>query len=107
MQTLTVKIRIIPTDDEINTFRQLSLEYIRVVNTLVGQSYEDGSFPKITTKHVDADLPSAVLNQAIRDAKSVYRKSTKHGTVVALRKPTYYVNNQNYTVTDDSVAFLL
>ena len=102
MQALTVKIRIFP--DDTNAFYQLSQEYIRVVNRLVEQAWEEGSFPKVSTKHIDAALPSAVLNQAIRDAKSVYRKSKKQGKIVTLHKPTYYVNNQNYTVMGDTVA---
>lgn len=105
MQSLTVKIRILPNGDEISLFRQSAHEYIRVVNLLVEQATKDGSFPKISTRQVQAELPSAVVNQAIRDAKSVYRKSKKLDTIPVLHKPTYYVNNQNYTITDNSVAF--
>ena len=103
MQALTVKIRILP--DNTSDFCKLSKEYIRVVNLLVEQAWKNDVLPKVSTKHIDAALPSAVLNQAIRDAKSVYRKSKKQGKIAALHKPAYFVNNQNYTVDDDRVSF--
>lgn len=103
MQTLTIKIRIFPKQQDL--LKQLALEYIRVVNHLAAVSEQIGNFPKITTKDVEADLPSAVLNQAIRDAKSIYRKAKKLGRRPILKKPVYFVNNQNYTVSDTSVAF--
>lgn len=80
-------------------------EYIRVVNVLTEQALAKGSFPNITTRNVDAFLPSVVLNQAIRDAKSVYRKAKKLGRHPILRKRLYFVNNQNYTIGEECVAF--
>lgn len=103
VQALTIKIRI--ASDNTHIFRCLSHEYIRIVNSLAGQAWENGSFPKVTTKHLTAALPSAVLNQAIRDAKSVYRKSKKQHKLAILRKPSYFVNNQNYAIGDETVAF--
>ncbi len=50
-------------------------------------------------------MPSAVKNQAIRDAKSVYKKSKKLGTVPILRKPVCLWNNQNYTVKENTLEF--
>ncbi len=84
MQALTVKIRIFP--DRPNVLRQLGKEYIRVVNQLSEQAEQLGIFPKVTTKDVESQLPSAVCNQAIRDAKSVYRKTKKLGTRPILKK---------------------
>ncbi|WP_289138039.1 transposase [uncultured Brevibacillus sp.] len=103
MQTLTVKIRIFPTQP--NILRKLGKEYMRVVNQLTEQAEQLRAFPKITTKDVESILPSAVCNQAIRDAKSVYRKIKKVGTRPVLKKPVYFVNNQNYTVSENTIAF--
>lgn len=103
MQALTVKICIFP--DQPDILRHLGKEYIRVVNQLAEQAEQLGTFPKTTTKNVETILPSAVCNQAIRDAKCVYRKIKKLGTRPILKKPVYFVNNQNYTVSEDIVAF--
>ncbi|MFF2530336.1 RNA-guided endonuclease InsQ/TnpB family protein [Brevibacillus sp. NPDC058079] len=103
MQSLTVNIRIFP--DQPHILYQLGKEYVRVVNNLTKQAEQLGAFPKMTTKDVESALPSAVCNQAIRDAKSVYRKIKKLGTRPILKKPTYFVNNQNYSITDNIVAF--
>src|SRR5690606_25296130 len=83
----------------------LAKEYIRVVNHLTNQAERDGAFPKVTTKHIDTILPSAVCNQAIRDARSVYRKTKKLGKRPMLKKPVYYINNQNFSIFDNSIAF--
>ncbi|MEJ8548849.1 hypothetical protein [Brevibacillus borstelensis] len=103
MQALTVKIRLFP--DQPNVLRQLGKEYIRVVNHLTENAEQLGMFPKVTTKDVETTLPSAVCNQAIRDAKSVFRKIKKLGARPILKKPVYLVNNQNYTVSENTVAF--
>jgi putative transposase len=103
VQTITFKIRIFPNQPEL--LRQLSREYIQTVNILTEQAEKEGLFPKVTTKDVDAHLPSAVLNQAIRDARSVARKMKKQKKRPILKKPVYFVNNQNYTIGDQSVSF--
>ncbi|MED1785898.1 transposase, partial [Brevibacillus fortis] len=95
MQVLTVTIRIFPVQPDI--LRHLGKEYIRVVNLLTEQAEQLRSFPKTTTKNVETILPSAVCNQSIRDAKSVFRKSKKLGGRPILKKPVYFVNNQNST----------
>lgn len=102
MQALTVKIRIFPDHPDI--LRQLGKEYVRVVNQLSEQAEQLGVFPKVTTKDVEPNLPSAVCNQAIRDAKSVYRKMKKLGTRSILKKPVYFINNQNYSISENTVA---
>lgn len=102
MQALTIKLRIFPENP--HCLRQLSQEYIRIVNSLTEQAEKEGAFPRVTTKDVDANLPSAVLNQAIRDAKSVAKK-IKQGKRHILKKPVYFVNNQNYTIGNHEVAF--
>jgi putative transposase len=102
VQTLTIQIRFFPDNPEL--LRQLSREYIHTVNALTERAEKEGSFPKVTTKDVDAHLPSAVLNQAIRDAKSVSKKMKKTGKRPILKKPVYFVNNQNYTIGEQMIA---
>lgn len=70
MQALTVKIRLFP--DHPDVLRTLGKEYIRVVNHLTETAEQLGVFPKTTTKDVETILPSAVCNQAIRDAKKPF-----------------------------------
>lgn len=103
MQSVTIKIRFFPNNP--TELKSLSREYIRVINLLTEQAVREEAFPKLTTKHVEADLPSAVLNQAIRDAKSIFKKVRKGRERPILKKPTYYINNQNYSIKASSIAF--
>ncbi|MFE1628052.1 RNA-guided endonuclease InsQ/TnpB family protein [Brevibacillus reuszeri] len=103
MQSLTVTIRIF--SDQPGVLRGLGNEYVRVVNQLTEQAEQHGAFPKVTTKTIASILPSAVCNQAIRDAKSIFRKRKKLGVRPVLKKPVYFVNNQNYMVSEHSIAF--
>src|SRR5690625_1687288 len=54
---------------------------------------------KKSSKNIDVSLPSAVKNQAIKDAKSVFKKArkSKFETVPVLKKPVCIWNNQNYS----------
>jgi putative transposase len=103
MQSITLKIRFFPKQSY--GLKTLSKEYIRVINLLTESAEKEGSFPKITTKNIDSRLPSAVLNQAIRDAKSVFRKAKREKKRPILKKPTYYINNQNYSIGETTIAF--
>ena len=101
-------------------------EYINTVNSLVSDAINDTSISKYTTADVTANLPSALTNQCIRDAKSIIRKYnkacrdadrknaklTKQGkdikvvaTIPVLKKPCCYINNQNYKVNGDYIEF--
>ncbi|OXM16527.1 hypothetical protein [Paenibacillus herberti] len=75
MQPITIQIRIYPSDPAL--LIQMGNEYINTVNRLTEQAEWQGSFPKLTSKTVQANLPSAIKNQLIRDAKSIYQKSKK------------------------------
>lgn len=103
MQSITVKIRFFPDNPKV--IKEASQEYINIVNKLSQQAVENKTFPKITTKDISTFLPSAVCNQAIRDAKSVYTKYKKTKKLSVLKKPVYYINNQNYTILDNAIAF--
>jgi len=103
LQSLTVKIRFFPNNPTL--LKQLSQEYINLINQLTQQAVNENHFPAISTKDINTILPSAICNQAIRDAKSVYNKYKKTKKLSILKKPVYYINNQNYTILDNAIAF--
>ncbi len=102
-------------------------EYINTVNSLVSVAVNGTSISKYTTADVNANLPSALTNQCIRDAKSIVNKynkavfqvssknkklvkqkssiTVKEPTVAFLRKPCCYINNQNFKIKDDCIEF--
>ena len=102
-------------------------EYIRVVNSLVSVALNGTSISKYTTADVKANLPSALTNQCIRDAKSIVNKynravrqvsvknkklakqkseiAVKEPAISVLRKPCCYINNQNFKMKDDYMEF--
>jgi uncharacterized protein (DUF2164 family) len=53
----------------------ISKTYIKTVNEIVSDMVQAVKVLRLTSKDVDGPLPSAVKNQGIRDAKSVYKKS--------------------------------
>ncbi|HEV8190303.1 MAG TPA: hypothetical protein VGP82_02300 [Ktedonobacterales bacterium] len=63
------------------------------------QGGEDAS-----TKDFTAALPRAVKNQALRDARAVWRRSFELGVIPVLRKPICQWNNQNWRIEGGSLA---
>ncbi|MCI4060695.1 transposase, partial [Bacillus cereus] len=61
-QTNTVKVKLLPTKEQIQLLEQSSYEYIKVINTLVSEMAESKKSTKKSTKDVEANLPSAVKN---------------------------------------------
>lgn len=102
-------------------------EYISTVNSLVSVAVNGTSISKYTTADVSANLPSALTNQCIRDAKSIINKHTKavrkadsknkqlekrgsdirvkEPTVPTLKRPCCYINNQNFKIKDNCIEF--
>ena len=102
-------------------------EYINTVNSLVSVAMDGVSIKKYTSANVKANLPSALINQCIRDAKSIIKKHNKSLRKVAyknkqlekreskirikepnvpvLKKPCCYINNQNFKVKNDHIEF--
>jgi putative transposase len=101
-------------------------QYINTVNSLVSVATNGTSISKYTTANVNANLPSALTNQCIRDAKSIVKKYHKAcrdaerknakfakqgkdikivATIPVLRKPCCYVNNQNFKIKDNHIEF--
>lgn len=96
--TLTVQIKLLPTKEQAMILTAMSKRYIQTVNELVGEMVTAEKRLKKTSKDVFADLPSAVKNQAIKDAGSVFVKArkTKFEIIPKLKKPVCVWNNQNY-----------
>ena len=102
-------------------------EYICTVNYLVSVAVNGMSISKYTTADIDANLPSAIANQCIRDAKSIVNKYNKavrkagagnqktakqdssvRGNkimVPVLKKPCCYINNQNFKLNGNVIEF--
>ncbi len=71
-------------------------EYISTVNVLVA-AFDSGVLGgKVSTKDFVSKLPSAVKNQALRDAQSVFKRSFELGCIPVLKKPICQFNNQNW-----------
>ena len=96
-------------------------EYIRVVNDLVSLATNGTSIRKYTSKDVESNLPSALEAQGLRDAKSIVNKhekalaknkrlvkkgvETREPKVPVLKRPCFFVNNQNFKVKDGGIEF--
>ncbi len=124
---LSETVKLYPTEYQKALIIQTMAEYIDTVNRLVSDAVSGCSIAKITTADVRANLPSALLNQCIRDAKSIVKKHykychkavlknrslVKHGSAIraiaphlpVLKKACCYINNQNYRVKNNCIAF--
>ena len=124
---LSETVKIYPTEYQKNLIIQTMTEYINTVNRLVSDAASGHSIAKTTTADVSANLPSALLNHCIRDARSIVKKHYKycHKAVLKnrslvkrssnirvkapnlpiLKKPCCYINNQNYRLKDNYIEF--
>ena len=124
---LSETVRLYPTEYQSELIKATMSEYISTVNRLVSDAVSGKSISKVTTADVSANLPSALTNQCIRDAKSIVKKHYKacHASVLKnrklakkksnirttapklpiLKKPCCYVNNQNFKVNDSNIEF--
>lgn len=124
---LSETVKIYPTEYQKNLIIQTMTEYINTVNRLVSDAASGHSIAKTTTADVSANLSSALLNQCIRDARSIVKKHYKycHKAVLKnrslvkrssnirvkapnlpiLKKPCCYINNQNYRLKDNYIEF--
>jgi len=116
---ITVKAKMEMSNEQLAFVQDTTKEYIRLVNQIVSDSVFVNNFLKYTSKDVDANLPSAVKNQAIRDANSVFSKykkrvyanaklepkKQKEIKVPNLKKPVAIWNNQNYSLKKNILSF--
>jgi IS605 OrfB family transposase len=94
----TIPIRLYPTPEQATLLRAHCQEYIAVVNMLTRALDADVLPEGTSTKDFRATLPSALKNQALRDAHSVWKRSFELGCIPVLRKPICQWNNQNWRV---------
>lgn len=124
---LSETVKLYPTKYQSELIKATMLEYISTVNSLVCDAISGKSISKVTTADVSANLPSALTNQGIRDAKSIVKRHYKacHSAVLKnrklakkksnirttapnlpiLKKPCCYINNQNFKIKDGNVEF--
>ncbi len=98
--TTTISIRLHPTREQAALLRAHCAEYIETVNILVVALDADALPDDASTKDFTCVLPSAVKNQVLRDARSVFKRSLDLGVIPVLKKPLAQWNNQNWQVTD-------
>jgi len=116
---ITTQIKLLPTPEQIILIKSTLHEYIKTTNSVVNDYVVGGNAIKHTSKTVSADLPSALKNQVIQDAKSIFKKYTKNLKTNAkkaiddqkeikvpiLKKPVSIWNNQNYSIKFGYIAF--
>ena len=124
---LSETIKLYPTKEQEALIQAAILEYISIVNSLVSDATNGTNINKYTSSNVNANLPSALKNQCIRDAKSIVKKHykacnkavlknrtlTKRGNILKvtaphlpiLKKPCCYINNQNFKVKESDIEF--
>jgi IS605 OrfB family transposase len=98
MSKTTLQVRLYPTPEQGHRLLAHCQEYIRTINVLV-KAFESGVLEgKVSTKDFSAYLPSAVKNQALRDAQSVFKRSLDLDCLPFLKKPICQWNNQNWRI---------
>lgn len=102
---LTVKIKLLPSKEQAKLIEQTMKEYIGTVNSIVADMVTFRQFGKLSSGNVCAALPSALRSQCVVDSKSIYKKFCKTGIEPVLKKPVAIWNNQNYKVSEKSIAF--
>lgn len=124
---LSETIKLYPTKEQQTLMTMTMDTYISTVNGLVSDAMHGTSIAKYTSKDVSANLPSALINQCIRDARSIVTKHykfchkavlknrhlRKKGTAIhvtapklpVLKKPCCYINNQNFRINGSRIEF--
>lgn len=124
---LSETIKLYPTKYQKELITMTMDNYISTVNSLVSDAVRGFSIANITTANVKVNLPSALINQCIRDAKSILKKYYKNCHKAVLRnrtlikrnlnirvtapklsivkKPCCYINNQNFKINNNNIEF--
>ncbi len=124
---LSETVKVYPTEYQKALIIETMTEYINTVNSLVSDAVSGLSIAKTTTAAVSVNLPSALINQCIRDARSVVKKHYKYchkavlknknlkkcGSPIRVKAPKlpilkklcFYINNQNYKIKDNCIEF--
>ena len=104
---LTAELKLFPTEEQASLLRETTCEYIDTINALLDYFLGQIDVPRMSSKDVYAELPSALRCQCIQDARSIYKKATNykyHGTFPVLKKRMAIWNNQNYEITDENTV---
>jgi putative transposase len=94
----TLQVRLYPTPLQGPLLMAHCQEYISTVNVL-SSALDADVIPHddtFSTKDFVASLPSCVKNQALRDARSVFKRSLELDCLPVLKKPICQWNNQNW-----------
>src|SRR5699024_11019905 len=91
--------KLLTTKEQAFILTEMSKTYISTINVLVSEMVKEKKSTKKSSKNIDVSLPSAVKNQVIKDAKSVFNKvkKNKYKIIPVLKKPVCIWNNQNYS----------
>jgi IS605 OrfB family transposase len=103
----TVQVRLYPTPEQAVILRAHCQEYISTINVLVAALDSDvlpDGGKGTSTKDFIAVLPSAVKNQALRDARSIWNRSFVLGVLPVLRKPICQWNGQNWRMEGETLV---
>ncbi len=94
----TLQVRLYPTPEQSRLLMAHCQEYISTVNVLASALDADliAHDATFSTKDFVAALPACVKNQALRDARSVFKRSLELDTLPRLKKPICQWNNQNW-----------
>jgi putative transposase len=95
----TYQVRLYPTPEQGHLLMAHCQEYISTVNVLAS-ALDTDVIPHegFSTKDFVAALPSCVKNQALRDARSVFKRSLELDKLPVLLKPICQWNNQNWQI---------
>ena len=95
----TSQVRLYPTLEQGRLLMAHCQEYISTVNVLVSALDAD-AIPQehFSTKDFVAQLPSCVKNQALRDARSVFKRSLQLDALPVRKLPICQWNNQNWQI---------
>jgi putative transposase len=94
----TLQVRLYPTLEQGRVLMAHCQEYIRTVNVL-SSALDADLIPHddtFSTKDFVTALPSCVKNQALRDGRSVFKRSLELDVLPVLKKPICQWNNQNW-----------
>lgn len=100
----TYQVRLYPTREQGRLLMAHCQEYISTVNVLASALDADViPHEQFSTKDFVSLLPSCVKNQALRDARSVFKRSLDLDKLPLLRKPICQWNNQNWRIEQDTL----
>ena len=96
----TLQVRLYPTPEQGHLLMAHCQEYISTVNVL-SSALDADLIPHddtFSTKDFVTALPSCVKNQALRDGRSVFKRSLELEVLPVLKKPICQWNNQNWHI---------